>query len=57
MGLGLTISRMIIHQLNGEMNVKSQLNKGSVFSFEIKLQPWINIEQLEEIKSSSPNAN
>ena len=51
MGLGLTISRMIIHQLKGEMNVKSQLNKGTSFIFEIKLEPIINIEFTEEIKN------
>ena len=33
MGLGLTISKMIIQQMGGEVNVTSELNKGSKFSF------------------------
>ncbi|MFO1352384.1 MAG: response regulator [Gammaproteobacteria bacterium] len=36
-GLGLTISRSIIHMLNGEITVKSELGKGSTFSVRLPL--------------------
>ena len=38
MGLGLTISRMIIHKLNGELNVRSNQNQGTTFFFEILVE-------------------
>jgi len=37
MGLGLTISKMIIQQLNGEIECESEENKGSIFRFKIPL--------------------
>ncbi|TNV84633.1 hypothetical protein FGO68_gene14129 [Halteria grandinella] len=41
MGLGLTISKMIIQQLGGEINVRSIPDEGTEFSF------WIPIDQIE----------
>ena len=35
MGLGLTISKMILQQLDGQINVESQENVGSKFIFKI----------------------
>jgi two-component system sensor histidine kinase BarA len=33
MGLGLTISKMIVTELEGEIKVESKPNEGSTFSF------------------------
>eukprot|EP00347_Sterkiella_histriomuscorum_P022901 403336731 len=40
MGLGLTISKMILNQMNGKISVKSELNKGSEFKFEIPIHEY-----------------
>ena len=37
-GLGLAISKSIIEKMNGRIWVESEANKGSVFTFEIKLE-------------------
>ena len=37
MGLGLTISKMIVNQLGGEILVSSTFNQGSKFSFNIPI--------------------
>ena len=42
MGLGLTISKMIIQQLQGDISVKSEPNKGSTFSFKIPIYEFIS---------------
>ncbi len=34
-GLGLTIARELIHLFGGKLEVESEINKGSVFSFEV----------------------
>ena len=41
MGLGLTISKMIIQQLKGDIEVKSEPNKGSTFTFVIPISEFI----------------
>ena len=38
MGLGLTISKMIIRELGGEISVKSEPNVGSKFTFTIPIE-------------------
>jgi len=38
-GLGLTISNKLLNLMNSKLEVKSTLNKGSVFSFKVKLKP------------------
>lgn len=42
MGLGLTISKMILRQLKGDISVKSELKKGSVFTFKIPIDAFEN---------------
>ncbi|AFV71844.1 histidine kinase [Streptococcus agalactiae STIR-CD-07] len=37
-GLGLYIARQLAHQLNGDILVESQYQKGSKFSLVLKLQ-------------------
>jgi len=46
MGLGLTISKMILQQLNGEITVDSEYHKGSTFTFRIPIED----EQFEHIE-------
>jgi signal transduction histidine kinase len=40
MGLGLTISKMIIQELGGEISVQSEFGKGSTFTFTIPLDEY-----------------
>ncbi len=44
-GLGLAISKEIVEMMNGEINVKSILDKGSTFSFTITLKNATKQEQ------------
>ncbi len=43
-GLGLAISREIVEQYGGQISVKSQEGKGSVFSFSLPIDPSIQPE-------------
>ena len=52
MGLGLTISKMIIQQLNGEIECESTENKGSIFRFKIPLSQDSKDEDNEMRRSS-----
>ena len=49
-GLGLAISRRLIHMMDSEINLESELHKGSNFSFTLKLK---YLENVEEVKDSS----
>lgn len=52
-GLGLTISKGIVTLLNGTIQVDSQLDKGTTFSFQLPLEPLSNNrEQLSQIDNS-----
>ena len=46
-GLGLVISKQLVEMMNGEIYVKSEKNKGSVFSFTVTLSAKEN-NQVEE---------
>jgi len=46
LGMGLYISSEIIKEHNGEINVRSKLNEGSVFSFSL---PLANAKSVEDI--------
>ena len=52
MGFGLTISKMIVSQLKGEIKVDSEHNKGSTFTFEITVDDDYD-SNLEESKSTN----
>jgi signal transduction histidine kinase len=45
MGLGLTISKMILQQLNGDIEVTSQPNVGSTFTFRIPITEYNFIQE------------
>lgn len=47
--MGLTISKMILQELEGEISVKSKPNKGSTFSF---IVPVMHIE--DQINPAGP---
>ena len=49
-GLGLAISRRLIHMRDSEINLESELHKGSNFSFTLELK---YLENVEEVKDSS----
>ncbi len=47
-GLGLSISSRLAARMKGRVWVESELGKGSVFSFTIRLKPVLENQQLEE---------
>ncbi|MGL5257361.1 MAG: ATP-binding protein [Proteocatella sp.] len=51
-GLGLAISKQIVEQMGGVFSIKSALNKGSTFSFEIPL----DISKNMELELENPNS-
>ena len=51
MGFGLTISKLIIQQLEGEISVNSKVGEGSEFQFEIKADAIRVNATIEEMNS------
>jgi signal transduction histidine kinase len=54
MGLGLTISRLIISQLGGEVGLKSKFGEGSTFSISIPIERFV---QSAETNNSQAQLN
>lgn len=50
-GLGLAISKSIIEKMGGKIWVESEINEGSVFTFEIRLKNIEYEDNVNEIKS------
>jgi PAS domain S-box-containing protein len=42
-GLGLTISKLLVEKLGGSIQIQSEINKGTTFSFELNLQHEPNV--------------
>ena len=54
MGFGLTISKMILQELHGDISVTSEYSKGSYFSFKIPIRRQSrNINLIEEEKEDT----
>ncbi len=51
-GLGLSISRSIVELMGGEINVESEVNKGSTFTFDISISNKSHFEPKQEIKET-----
>ncbi|TNV82665.1 hypothetical protein FGO68_gene5913 [Halteria grandinella] len=49
MGLGLTISKMIIQSLGGDIGVESEVGKGSSFTFSVQVKSFEREQQLEKL--------
>eukprot|EP00347_Sterkiella_histriomuscorum_P011413 403372549 len=52
MGLGLTISKMILSQMDGKISVKSQVDNGSEFKFDIPIQAYSQENKPIKIQSN-----
>ena len=48
MGFGLTISKMILNQLGGDISVQSEYKKGTSFTFKIPIYHYEQFEEEEE---------
>jgi PAS domain S-box-containing protein len=63
-GLGLAISNRLLELMDSKLNVKSKINKGSTFFFEVKfktiageLVEWENIDKIQNVLIVDDNAN
>lgn len=49
-GLGLTISKRLAEMMGGTMDVRSELGRGSVFSFTLRLEEAVDVENKRELR-------
>lgn len=56
-GLGLSITSRLIHLMGGEINVSSQINEGSTFTFKITLPITQDVEAQDTTKVLKTNFN
>eukprot|EP00347_Sterkiella_histriomuscorum_P020099 403339107 len=57
MGLGLTISKMIVSQMNGKISVKSVVDQGSQFKVEMPIKKYSNENRLLLTRSKDYSNN
>ena len=49
MGLGLTISKLILNELGGEIRLDSEKDKGTTFEFKMPIAIEMNFEEEEKV--------
>lgn len=54
-GLGLNISKKIVEEFGGKIEVQSEFGKGSTFSFTLKLYKELHNDQILEQQGTSLN--
>ena len=57
MGLGLTISKLILQQLYGDIKVSSKAGVGSNFSFLIPIESFLQQEEVPSIELDLGHVN
>lgn len=56
-GLGLAICKQLVELMNGEIGISSEVNKGSNFWFNVRMQIPSSIDQSEQTKKSKKTPN
>lgn len=55
MGLGLTISKLILQELKGDITVQSEFGQGSTFEFHIPISEYVVDDPKTSQQSDGPH--